>query len=251
MQSCASRPGRRRFLAKPAARSRTLIPVCLTSTCLPQPRTARQARSLMASVPDKIAQAAFRSLPAPVARRLGAEGARRFVRFVAAALAAVITSQIVLGLLTGPVDLNSAGAAGVIAAVVAALVSYLLSRWAWERKGKPDLLRETLPFWAVSLAVWVVLGMTSHFASVWAHSMGYTHLKKHVIVQGAYLLMNCVTFVARFLIFHFILFAGRDSRTALPLPEELSPAPAMPGASDTGPIRVLSGDSRPTGPPRR
>jgi putative flippase GtrA len=206
----------------------------------------------MASVPDKIVQAAVRLLPAPVARRLGDEGARRFVRFVVAALAAVITSQIVLGLLTGPVDLNSAGAAGVIAAVVAALVSYLMSRWAWERKGKPDLVRETLPFWAISLAVWVVLGGTSHYASVWAHSMGYTHLMKHVIVQGAYFLMNCVTFVARFLIFHFVLFAARDRRAALALPEELAPASAMPGAgSDTGPIPVISGDARAGRPPRR
>jgi len=206
----------------------------------------------MTSVPDKIAQAAVRFLPAPVARRLGDEGSRRFVRFVAAALAAVITSQLVLGLLTGPVDLNSAGASGVIAAMVAALVSYLMSRWAWERRGKPDLLRETLPFWVVSLAVWVILGMTSHFASVWAHSMGYTHVSKHLVVQGAYLLMNCVTFVARFVIFHFVLFAGREPQAALSLPEELAPASAMPGGgSDTGPVPVFSGDGRPARPPRR
>src|SRR5215469_16977123 len=176
----------------------------------------------MASVPDKIADAAVRFVPGPVARRLGAEGSRRFVRFVAAAVAAVLTSQIVLGLLTGPFNLKSAGAAGVIAAMVAALVSYLMSRWAWERKGKPDLLRETLPFWVVSLAVWVILGLTSHFASVWAHSMGYTHLKKHLVVQGAYFLMNCVTFVARFLIFHYVLFASKDRQQPLPppVPEE-------------------------------
>jgi putative flippase GtrA len=206
----------------------------------------------MASVPDKIADGAVRFLPAPVARRLGAEGSRRFVRFVAAAVAAVITSQIVLGLLTGPFNMHSAGAAGVIAAMVAALVSYLMSRWAWERKGRPDLLRETLPFWIVSLAVWVVLGLTSHYASVWAASMGYTHVKRHLVVQGAYFLMNCVTFVARFVIFHFVLFAGRDRDAALPLPEELTPASALPGASsDTGPIHVLRGDARPTGQPRR
>jgi len=205
----------------------------------------------MASVPDKIADAAVRLLPAPLARRLGDEGSRRFVRFVAAALAAVITSQIVLGLLTGPINL-SAGASGVIAAMVAALVSYLMSRWAWERKGKPDLLRETLPFWVVSLAVWAILGGTSHFASVWAHSMGYTHLKKHIVVQGAYFLMNCLTFVARFLLFHFVLFASRDRRAALPLPEELAPTPAMPGVSgETGPLRVVSGDTRPGRGPRR
>src|SRR5215472_4269716 len=202
----------------------------------------------MTSVPDKIAQAAVRFLPAPVARRLGDEGSKRFVRFVAAALVAVITSQIVLGLLTGPIDLNSAGAAGVIAAVVAALVSYLMSRWAWERKGKPDLLRETLPFWAISLAVWVVLGLTSHFASVWAHSMGYTHVKKHIVVQGAYFLMNCITFVARFLIFHFVLFTdkSRDEEAAATVGADLATADPS-GGSDTGPLALVPGDPGPRG----
>ncbi|MBO0830823.1 MAG: rhomboid family intramembrane serine protease [Actinobacteria bacterium] len=199
----------------------------------------------MTSVPDKIAQLGMRFLPAPLARRLGAEGARRFVRFVAAALAAVITSQLVLGILTGPVYL-SAGASGVIAAAVAALVSYLMSRWAWERKGKPDLLRETLPFWAVSLGVWIILGLTSHTASVWAHSMGYTHLKRHLVVQGAYFLMNCITFVSRFLIFHYLLFASRDRKPVVALPEEIQAAEVVPGGSgDTGEMSALSADSVP------
>ena len=204
----------------------------------------------MASVPDKIAQVVVRYLPAPVTRRLGSEGTRRFVRFVPAALAAVITSQIVLGLLTGPVNL-SAGASGVIAAMVAALVSYVMSRWAWERKGKPDLLRETLPFWAVSLAVWVVLGLTSHYANVWAHSMGYTHIMKHVVVQGAYFLMNCVTFVSRFLIFHFVLFTAKNRQDTAAVPEQLSPAEVASSGTDIGPERLLSGQSARSGQRRR
>ncbi len=189
----------------------------------------------MASLPDKVARVGQRFLPASVARRLETEAGRRFVRFIPAALAAVITSQIVLGLLTGPVNLG-AGLSGVIASMVAALVSYLLSRWAWERKGKPDLLRETLPFWIVSFAVWGILGLTSHYASVWAHSMGYTHLMKHLVVQGAYFLMNCVTFVARFLFFHYVLFAGRDQAAPGPVPEELAPAEALSAGGDTGPL---------------
>ena len=204
----------------------------------------------MTSLPDKIARARQRLLPAPIARRLETPAGRRFARFVVAALAAVITSQVVLGLLTGPIDLNSAGLAGVIAAMAAALVSYLLSRWAWERKGRPDLLRETLPFWAVSLAVWVILGLTSHYASVWARSMDYTHIEKHLVVQGAYFLMNCLTFVARFLIFHYVLFAGRDRVAPAPLPEELAPADAMSAGGDTGPMPALSGEREPAGPRR-
>jgi putative flippase GtrA len=199
---------------------------------------------------DKIVRASQRFLPAPIARRLETEAGLRFARFILVALAAVITSQVVLGLLTGPVNLD-AGLSGVIAAMVAALVSYLLSRWAWERKGKPDLLRETLPFWAVSLAVWGILGLTSHYAGVWAQSMDYTHLKKHLVVQGAYLLMNCVTFVARFLFFHYVLFASRDRGAPGPVPEELATADALSAGSETGPMSVLSGDRRPSGPAPR
>jgi putative flippase GtrA len=200
----------------------------------------------MTSLPDKIAGAGLRMLPAPVARRLQTEAGKRFARFIPVALAAVITSQVILGLLTGPVNLN-AGWSGVIASMAAALVSYLLSRWAWERKGRPDLLRETLPFWLVSLAVWGILGLTSHYASVWAQSMGYTHIMKHLVVQGSYFLMNCVTFVARFLIFHYVLFAGRDEGAAEPVPEELPTAAAMSAGGDAGPMPVLSGDGGPSG----
>jgi putative flippase GtrA len=194
----------------------------------------------MTSVPDKIAEAAWRIVPAPLERKLRTEAGNRFLRFVPVALAALITSQVVLGVLTGPVNL-SAGASGVIAAMVAALVSYLLSRWAWERTGKPDWLRETLPFWVVSIIVWLILGATSHYASVWAHSMGYTHLKKHLVVQGAYFLMNCVTFVARFLFFHYVLFTNKKAKAG-PLPEELATAEAA-GGSDTGPMAMISRDS--------
>lgn len=212
----------------------------------------------MTSVPDKIASAAWRLMPAPIERRLRAETGKRFSRFLLVAAAGVVTSQIVLGLLTGPFDIHSAGAAGVIASMTAAFVSYVLSRWAWERTGKPDLLRETLPFWLVSMAVWAILGLTSHFASVWAHSEGYTHLKKHLVVQGAYLLMNCVTFVARFLFFHYVLFANRTATPggvagpsrvgapSSPAEPELAPAEAS-HSGDTGPMALVSGDS---GPPR-
>jgi putative flippase GtrA len=211
----------------------------------------------MTSVPDKILHTAWRFVPAPIERRLRTEAGQRFSRFVLVAAVGVVTSQVVLGLLTGPVNLT-AGASGVIASMTAALVSYLLSRWAWERTGRPDLLRETVPFWLVSMAVWGILGLTSHFASVWAHAEGYTHFKKHLVVQGAYLLMNCVTFIARFLFFHYVLFAKKPSQVAAPTsaPADGADPAGTPGfvtveaqhGSDTGPMALVSGDP---GPPRR
>jgi putative flippase GtrA len=202
----------------------------------------------MTSVPDKIANAALSVVPAPIERKLRTEAGKRFIRFALVAVAAVITGQVMLGLLTGPVNL-SAGASGVIASMVAALVSYVLSRWAWERKGRPDVLREILPFWIVSIAVWVILGLTTHYASVWAHHMGYAHLMKHVVVQGAYFLMNCVTFVARFLLFHYVLFTNksRDEEAAATVGADLATADSVSGG-DTGPLALVPGDP---GPPDR
>jgi putative flippase GtrA len=196
----------------------------------------------MTSVTDKIARAAWRFVPASLETKLRTEAGSRFLRFILVAVAAVITSQVMLGLLTGPVNL-SAGASGVIASMVAALVSYLLTRWAWERKGKPDWLRETLPFWVVSIAVWVILGLTSHYASVYAHHMGYQHLQKHLVVQGAYFLMNCVTFVLRFLLFHYVLFThrSRDEEAAATVGADLATIEAS--GSETGPMALVPGDS--------
>jgi putative flippase GtrA len=167
----------------------------------------------MAAALDRLARSAWRLVPAPIERKLRTEAGKRFLRFVPVALAAVITSQLVLAILTGP--LNWGGfTSGVLASMVAAGVSYLLSRWAWERKGKPDVLRETLPFWAVSIACWIILGLTTHYANSWAKSMHIQHWERHLVVNGAYLVMNCVTFVCRFLIFHYALFADRGGPPA-------------------------------------
>ncbi|HEY6278739.1 MAG TPA: GtrA family protein [Streptosporangiaceae bacterium] len=135
---------------------------------------------------------------------------KRFSRFVLVAIASLATSLLTLSLLLGVFHL-SAGLSGVLGAITGAAVSYVLSRWAWERKGRPSVLKETVPFWLVSLGAWAVLGLTSHYASLWALSMGHSHWDRVVIVDGAYLIANCMTFLARFLIFHYLLFADRGS----------------------------------------
>jgi putative flippase GtrA len=168
----------------------------------------------MAAALDRLAQSAWRLVPAPIERKLRTEAGNRFLRFVPVSLAAVITSQLVLAVLTGPLLPYQGFTDGVLASIVAAGVSYLLSRWAWERKGKPDLLRETLPFWGVSIACWIILGLTTHYANSWARSMHIQHWERHLVVNGAYLVMNCITFVCRFLIFHYALFADRGGRPA-------------------------------------
>ena len=139
----------------------------------------------------------------------------RFARFVPVAVASLLTSQLALIVFNHVLLRGNAGVAGFTAAVIGAAVSYVLSRWAWERKGRPDLLRETLPFWAVSVCVWVILAWANklgvHLVGVWGLHKGW---KKVVVENGTYFLANCVTFVARFLIFHYVLFAERGKSPA-------------------------------------
>src|SRR5215467_2002038 len=189
--------------------------------------------------------AASPRIVAVVQRRLRTSVGKRFSRFVLVAIVSLASSLLTLSLLIGVFHV-SAGLSGVLGAIVGAAVSYVLSRWAWERKGRPHLLKETLPFWLVSLGAWTVLGLTSHYASVWALSMGHTHWERVLIVDGAYLVANCVTFLTRFAIFHYLLFADRGSKlpdsvvsvaeaAGVPELEDEDPAPSAPlAASGSG-----------------
>ena len=147
-------------------------------------------------------------LPSRLQQFFETERGKRFARFLLVAVVSVAATQIVLGALVFE-KVWTPGVEGVVAAVTGALVSYLMSRWAWERKGRPDLLRETLPFWVVSLAVWLILGLTTHYSAAWAHSLGWDGLKRVLLVQGCYFAANCCTFVGRFVFFHYVVFANR------------------------------------------
>jgi putative flippase GtrA len=170
-------------------------------------------------------------LPAPVANRLRTRFGKQFLRFALVAVLSLGASELALAIMIGPLKMTG-GVSGVSAAVVGSIVSYFLSRKAWDRKGRPNFWRETIPFWLVSIGAWLVLGLATklgvHLAA------GEHHLVRHLIVGGTYFLANCLTFVIRFLIFHYFLFADR-TRQGTPAgvieAESLSPV-TVPASSD-------------------
>jgi putative flippase GtrA len=177
----------------------------------------------------------------------------RFTRFTVVAVASLIASQVSLSLLLGPAHLT-AGLAGGLAAVIGAGVSYVLSRWAWERKGRPNLLKETLPFWLVSVMVWVLLALSAKLGVHLAASMNLTGAKRIAVADGVYFAANCLTFVLRFVIFHYILFADARAQRE---PASGVAGPGVPSISSSSEAaeaaEVAVGDpfamaSGPTGP---
>jgi putative flippase GtrA len=148
----------------------------------------------------------------------------RFIRFIGVAAASLITSQVTLALCDGVFHLSATPTA-VCSWFTGAVVSYLLSRWAWERKGKPDLLRETLPFWIISAVVVVILTLSTNLGYDIARNHQLHGIKHTAVVGGIYLMANCVTFILRFLIFHYLLFTDRRAPKAAVAAE-----PAVSGA---------------------
>jgi putative flippase GtrA len=164
----------------------------------------------------------------------------RFGRFAVAAIAAFVTTEVVLSICAGPLRLTATWAT-LIAWFSGAVVSYVLSRWAWKRKGRPNLLRETLPFWIVSAMVIVVLTLATKFGY---HSSGWLHLhgvKRVLYIDAVAGVANVGTFVLRFLFFHYVLFAGSTGHAG-PAEEALvstdpGPEPFVRATDSTGPVR--------------
>jgi putative flippase GtrA len=143
----------------------------------------------------------------------------RFGRFTVAAIAAFATTEVALTICAGPLNLTATWAS-IISWFSGALVSYVLSRWAWKRTGRPSLLKETLPFWIVSAMVVVILLLATKFGY---HSAGWMHLsgaERVLYVDAVYGTANIGTFLLRFLFFHYVLFAASSGRHAPRAAEE-------------------------------
>jgi putative flippase GtrA len=143
----------------------------------------------------------------------------RFGSFAVAAIAAFATTEVVFTICAGPLKLSATWAT-LVAWFSGALVSYILSRWAWKRKGRPNLLRETLPFWVVSAMVVAILTLVNKFGYHSADWMGLQGAERVLYLDAVYGVANLITFVLRFLFFHYVLFAGSPGRPAADVTEE-------------------------------
>ncbi len=166
----------------------------------------------------------------------------RFGRFAVAAISAFATSEIVYTICAAALGL-SATEATLIGWFSGVVVSYVLSRWAWERKGRPNLLRETVPFCVVSAIVIVVLELADKYLgyhpAAWWHLHGAERALYLAVVYGA---ANLFTFALRFLFFHYVLFAGSAARPGPAASEEAlastDPGPDIFAARATDPDEV-------------
>jgi len=164
--------------------------------------------------PAKPAAAIWGRVPQPLRRRFESSAGRRLLRFAPAALLALAASQITYFLCVNVIHATGR-ASGFAGWFAGASVSYVVSRWAWERRGRPQFLKETLPFLVISLGAGSVLTEVSHIAYGRAHAMALHGLDFGLFVQGLYITANVVTFTIRFLLFNYLVFAGSRSAASV------------------------------------
>jgi len=176
----------------------------------------------------------------------------RFGRFTVAAIAAFATTEVVLTICAGPLDLTATWAS-IVAWFSGALLSYVLTRWAWKQKGRPSLLKEILPFWIVSAMVVAILTVATKFGYHAASWMNLRGAERVLFVDAVYGVANVGTFLLRFLFFHYVLFAASVVQDPPGAAEEAlastdpGPEPFARAVESTGPMRALRDDEDPAG----
>src|ERR1700733_11096121 len=184
------------------------------------------------------------SLGETITRKVRTTLGIRFGRFAVAAISAFATSEIVYVICAGPLALSSTEAT-LIGWVFGVVGSYILSRWAWERKGRPNLLRETVPFCVVSAIVIVVLELAHKYLGY--HPASWWHLhgtERALYLAAVYGVANLFTFLVRFVFFHYVLFASSPGGAKPAAAEEAlvstdsGPEPFVRAGESTGPLRA-------------
>lgn len=136
-----------------------------------------------------------------------------FTRYTIGSVLAAVASEAALLLTYGPGLLSPAGAS-VAGWAAGALLNYALNRWwAWGKRGRASLRREVLPYWAIAvlsmlLSAWAT-GVAAGLGERWFDTEGLRLAFVGAVFLGVYGLM----FVVKFVLFHYLVFAGEPDAT--------------------------------------
>ena len=95
------------------------------------------------------------------------------------------------------------------------------------------MLRETIPFWivfSVATTISTLATKLGYTMARWMHLQGF---KQVMFVEIIYLAANVATFLMRFVIFHYVLFADRGAAISDAAVGEAAIGSAVPAAAAT------------------
>jgi len=140
------------------------------------------------------------------AGRPGTARRRIYLRYVLASAASVAAGQATLlvcfGFAGWPAEVSN-----LTAFVVGGVVSFTVNRrWTWERRGRSNLVREILPFWALALTGLLLSTWAVGLAEDNAHRIATGRAVQTLLVMAASLLAFGVVWIAKFVAFDRFIF---------------------------------------------
>jgi putative flippase GtrA len=134
-----------------------------------------------------------------------------FVRYAAGSLVATGCSEVVLVVGYGLFGLGPQ-AASIVAWIAGAVPNYLLNRrWAWRERGKAALMREMLPYWAITLSTAVLAIAATTAVDGWVRRTVAERGDRSLLLGVVYLAAYAVVFVVKFALFDGWVFSAKRS----------------------------------------
>ena len=132
----------------------------------------------------------------------------RFSRYTGASVVAAVISLLVFVAVYGPMGASS-GVATVCGFIAGVIPKYVLCRrWAWKRQGRSKLVREVLPYVAVSVSGTVFTYYLTEFLEDYVRRIADGEVQ--VLLMGAaFVLSQGLFFVLKFVAFNLFVFTDR------------------------------------------
>jgi putative flippase GtrA len=137
--------------------------------------------------------------------------AKKVTKYAIGSMIALATSIVVFALmyivLNGHTTLDS-----IVAFIAGAVPNWILNRrWAWKIKGEVAFLREIVAYIAISGVVLVASSLGTGAMQTWVeHHVTAGHGIRVILVTGAYVFVQAVLFVVKFVIYEKWVFSGQS-----------------------------------------
>jgi putative flippase GtrA len=137
------------------------------------------------------------------------EFAGRITRYAIGSVVALITSIVVFALLY-VMGVGTTGCS-IIAFVAGAVPNWILNRrWAWQIRGQVAFLREIVGYVVISMVALVSSSAATGWTQTQVQGIPAHHGIRVLLVTGAYVAVQALLFVAKFLVYEHWVFYGRS-----------------------------------------
>ena len=150
------------------------------------------------------------SASGPVRRLARSPYAAKLTKYAVGSVVALATSVIVFAVMDWA-GINTT-LDSIVAFVAGAAPNWVLNRkWAWKMDARVEWMREIVAYIAISIVVLVL----SSLATGWTHDWARHHIAsgsglRVIATTGAYVVVQAVMFVAKFLVYDKWVFAGKS-----------------------------------------